>query len=146
MKRPTPRRRFRPSRWRTWLRARSPGVLAPLLAKPADCGDHDWYVRSNAVDVCKHCLAERPHEAWDTLRVGLDFGTGTGYRVMLEVGLSLEAARDAGISASTEIQLVTTTDGARQMAVDLREAADRADAQNLEHGLPRGDGPSPGVT
>jgi hypothetical protein len=76
----------------------------------------------------------RPTGDWDTLEVGLDFGTGTGYRVLIEVGLTPETAAHARITPSTEIQLVTTANGARAMAASLAEAADRADAQNRSIG------------
>lgn len=52
------------SRWRTWLRKRTPDVLYYRLGiaipKARDCGDHEWYKSTEDRDACYHCEVTRP--------------------------------------------------------------------------------------
>lgn len=53
----TRRRRYR---GRTWLRAHTPYFMATRIPKGAkDCGDHEWYRATDAVEHCYHCLVGR---------------------------------------------------------------------------------------
>jgi hypothetical protein len=57
----------------------------------------------------------------------------------MNVGLTVETARDAGIPVETELQLETTPDRAREIAAKLIATADHADELNRLHDLPVGD-------
>lgn len=96
---------------------------------------HDWGPTGNEYR-CARCRDTRPALPWDTIEPGLALGTGTGFRVLMQVGLSWESARDAPIDLGTDLQLETTAQGAREIAAKLIEVADEADAKNREHNLP----------
>ena len=54
---------LRDSRWRTWLRGRTPDRLHDrgyFVSKARDCGDHEWYVRNARTVACYHCVATGP--------------------------------------------------------------------------------------
>jgi len=55
---------LRNSRWRTWLRVRTPDVLyyrlGLVIPKAVDCGAHDWHNNADGTDACYHCQAIRP--------------------------------------------------------------------------------------
>lgn len=52
-------------RLRTWLRGKAPAPLIDLFRKGRkDCGHHEWYRATDALDRCYHCdVGERPHQA-----------------------------------------------------------------------------------
>ncbi|MFI5261979.1 MAG: hypothetical protein ACHQZR_05460, partial [Candidatus Limnocylindrales bacterium] len=56
---------LRHSRWRAWLRARTPAVLYVRLGlvvpKARDCGAHEWFDSADELDACYHCEATQPH-------------------------------------------------------------------------------------
>lgn len=49
-------------RIRTWLRGLLPWSLAERIPKGQDCGAHEWYRQSAALDGCYHCRVTRAHE------------------------------------------------------------------------------------
>ncbi|HYK95594.1 MAG TPA: hypothetical protein VE011_07010 [Candidatus Dormibacteraeota bacterium] len=53
---------IRNSRWRTWLRARTPSWLYDrglVVPKSKDCGAHQWHTAGSGVEACYHCKATR---------------------------------------------------------------------------------------
>lgn len=103
------------------------------------CPPHDWQHEWQAgvhVYRCARCHEVRPALKWDSLEPGPWFGTRTGHRIVIEVGLTLETANDAGIPVETELQLEMTADLAREVAAKLVAHADRADQLNREQNLP----------
>lgn len=54
---------IRHSRWRAWIRARTPSWLYDrglVVPKAWDCGAHQWHNRDAVLDACYHCEATRP--------------------------------------------------------------------------------------
>jgi hypothetical protein len=103
------------------------------------CQPHDWHHQwqdGMHVYECRRCGAVRPAPTWDSLEPGPWFGTGPGHDVIVEVGLTLETAQQAGIPLETELQLEMTSDLAREVAAKLVAQADRADQLNREQDLP----------
>jgi hypothetical protein len=57
---------IRHSRWRTWIRARTPAALYDrgiVIPKARSCGAHDWYNAGDEGEHCYHCQAVRPRVA-----------------------------------------------------------------------------------
>jgi hypothetical protein len=78
----------------------------------------------------------KPALEWDTIVPGPGFGTGTGHRITIEVGLTLESAQAAGIPLETELYLETTAEAARGIAAQLVAKADLAEKLNRDENLP----------
>lgn len=54
---------LRHSRWRAWLRVRTPNVPYDhglVVPKARDCGLHEWHNAGEGIDACYHCIAIRP--------------------------------------------------------------------------------------
>jgi hypothetical protein len=63
--------RLRNSRWRAWLRVRTPDFsyyrLGVVIPKAEDCRDHEWHNQAEGVDACYHCEVTRvtpPEAPW----------------------------------------------------------------------------------
>lgn len=84
---------FRNSRWRTWIRARTPDLLYYRLGwvvpKARNCGNHDWYNDGDGLDGCYHCEVTRatpPDVPW--YRTGESSSKGSHSRTpSAEVGI-----------------------------------------------------------
>ena len=50
------------SRWRRWVRERTPNALYDrgfVVPKVRDCGAHEWYKATAETDACYHCQVNR---------------------------------------------------------------------------------------